>query len=97
MNDRLGPRAELFRLWIVRYDDWQPQHWNQRPPRATAVRPIEETVYSAEEAALLLEGFNGWMLENLASQSQDRRWAIAVPVRIVYEGDVVEGEEVSGD
>jgi hypothetical protein len=97
MNVCPDPRAELFRLWIVSYDNWQPQHWNERPPRATAVCPIEEAVYSAEEAALLVEGFNSWILENLVGQSQDCRWAIAVPVRIRYEGDVEAGQEVVGD
>jgi hypothetical protein len=97
MNTRHDPRAELFRLWIVRYDDWQPTHWNDWPTRAAAVRPIEETVYSAEEAALLLEGFNSWILENISRESEDRHWAIAVPVRIRYEGDAVEGEIVIGD
>lgn len=97
MNPRHDPQAELFRLWIVRYYDWRPTHWNERPPRATALCPMEDAVYSSEEATLLLEGFNGWIVQNqnVASGQQDRRWAIAVPVRLVYEGDLVEGEVVN--
>jgi hypothetical protein len=81
----------VFRLWIATYADWKPARWSDLPPRATAVEPVEEATYSADEAALFLEGFNSAMLEC------DRPiWAVAVPIVIRYEGDAVPGAPVRG-
>lgn len=71
--------------------DWRPARWSDLPPQATAVEPVEEKAYSADEAALFLEGFNSAML------ASDRPiWAVAVPVVVRYEGDVVPGARVRG-
>ena len=81
----------LFRLWIATYEDWRPLRWNDAPPRATALELVEDAAYSADEAALFLEGFNSGMLEH------DRPiWAVAVPIAIRYEGDAVPGASVQG-
>lgn len=46
---------------------------------------------------LLVEGFNDWIVQNRRATVplEDRRWAIAVPVRVIYEGDLEEGQVVS--
>jgi hypothetical protein len=81
----------LFRLWIATYADWRPGHWNDAPPRATALELVEDAAYTAEEAALFLQGFNTLMLEH------DRPiWAVAVPVVVRYEGDAQVGGSVQG-
>jgi hypothetical protein len=81
----------LFRIWIATYADWRPGHWNDAPPRATALELVDDAAYSAEEAALFLQGFNTAMLE------EDRPiWAIAVPVVVRYEGDAQVGGCVRG-
>jgi hypothetical protein len=97
MNARRDPTSESFRVWIVECQDGRPAHWSERPSRARALRPLENSVYSHEEAMLLVEGFNDWIVQNrLATVPlEDRRWAIAVPVRVMYEGDLVPGDEVS--
>lgn len=80
-----------FRVWIATYDDWRPLGWNQSPPRAVALEPVADALYSAEEAALFLEGFNTAMLEC------DRRiWAVAVPITVRYDGDALAGGPVEG-
>lgn len=79
----------LFRIWVVRYDRWQPAAWNDLPPRAVAVEAAEATPFSAAEAARFLEGFNGTMLAR-----PTRLWAVAVPVTIRYEGDLRAGQIV---
>jgi hypothetical protein len=94
MIDRHDSGVELFRLWIVRCSNWQPTHWNQQPPRATVERLVDEAVYSAQEAALVLEGFNGWILQELDTARGACLWAVAVPVRIRYEGDLEAGTEM---
>ena len=66
-------------------------HDSDVPPRATALEPVARALYSAEEAALFVEGFNGSML------CGDRPlWAVAVPITIRYEGDVQPGMVVRG-
>ncbi|MEX0675976.1 MAG: hypothetical protein WD063_02795 [Pirellulales bacterium] len=81
----------LFRLWIAMYRDWRPERWNDSPPEATALELVEDAAYSAEEAALFLEGFNSAMLEH------DRPiWAVAIPIAVHYEGDAAPGASVQG-
>jgi hypothetical protein len=82
---------QMFRLWIATYVDWRPSQWNQSPPRATALEPVDESLYGAREAALFLEGFNSAMLDG------DRPlWAVAVPITMRYEGDAQPGASVVG-
>lgn len=86
---RGGP--PMFRVWIATYTDWHPCEWSQLPPSAIALEPVDDALYSAGEAALFLEGFNGSML------SGDRPiWAVAVPITISYEGDAQAGMPVHG-
>jgi hypothetical protein len=84
-----GPR--MFRLWIATYADWRPAQWNQAPPRATALELVEDALYSADEAAQFLEGFNSLMLEH-----DQPIWAVAVSVTVRYEGDAQPGMSVQG-
>jgi hypothetical protein len=81
---RAGGRVwPLFRVWITRYEKWQPSAWDELPPRATAVEPADASAMSAREAVRFLEGFNRTMLTRLLPI-----WAVAVPVTILYEGDL---------
>lgn len=84
-------REPMFRLWIATYVDWRPMQWNQTPPRATAMELVEDTLFSADKAALFLEGFNRSVLHG------DRPiWAVAVPITVRYEGDAQVGMPVEG-
>lgn len=80
-----------FRLWIASYADWRPSHWNDVPPRATAIEIVDDVLYSATEAALFLHGFNGCMLADDQSI-----WAVALPVAVRYDGDAFPGMAVNG-
>lgn len=82
----------LYRLWIASCSAWHPSHWNEVPSRATAVEPVEDGLYSADEAAMFLEGFNGSMLCDTSPEI----WAVAVPVVIRYDGDARAGESIQG-
>ncbi len=73
----------LFRVWITRFERWQPTAWDELPPRATAVEPADGSAMSAREAVRFLEGFNRTMLARLLPI-----WAVAVPVTIHYDGDL---------
>lgn len=77
--------------WSDDFADWRPVQWNQLPPQATALELIDEALYSAEEAAMFLQGFNTLMLDH------DRPiWAVAVRVTLRYEGDAQCGMSVQG-
>ncbi len=86
-----GAISPIFRLWIALCDPWQPKHWRDLPPRAVALELLDPRTFSREEAALLIEGFNGWAQEN--SQPY---WALAVLVTPRYDGDARPGEVVVG-
>jgi hypothetical protein len=82
---------QMFRLWITTYANWRPAQWSDSPPTAIALEAVENALYSADEAALFLEGFNSAMLEN-----SEPIWAVAVPVTVRYEGDAQPGMPVRG-
>ena len=81
----------MFRLWITRYDNWQPQHWYDVPPAVVTTEPAEDRPVPIEEAIAFLEGFNGQML-----RESQTCWAIAAPVTIQYRGDFAPNERVVG-
>ena len=81
----------MFRLWIATYRDWRPSHWSQVPPRAVALEPVEDAVYSHDEAALFVEGFNQSVLAD-----ERMLWAVAVPVTVCYMGDAQAGMPIEG-
>jgi hypothetical protein len=65
MKSARGRAWPLFRVWITRFEKWQPQEWHELPPRATAVEPADASAMSAHEAIRFLEGFNRTMLARL--------------------------------
>lgn len=81
--------APLYRVWIAQYQDWRPDRWEDVPPRFRAVEPATAGRLSPEAAAHWLEGFNGAMLA-----VEKNFWAVAVAVRLRYEGDLVAGQTV---
>lgn len=85
------PPPAAFRLWIAGYSGWCPTNWTDRPPLATALEPVSEATYSAEDARLFLEGFNSQMLRDAR-----QLWVVAVPVALRFEGDLRPGDEIRG-
>ncbi len=88
---QIRPSA-VFRLWITSYRQWRPECWSDRPPLATALEPVSDAIYSAEDAQLFLEGFNSQMLRD-----ERELWVVAVPVTLRFEGDVRPGDEIRAD
>jgi hypothetical protein len=82
---------QRFRIWIASYSDWTPLRWNESPPRATALEPAADVLYTAAEAALFLEGFNSSILD-----TPQPIWAVAVPISVRYEGDAIVGMPLCG-
>ena len=91
MNDPGAARPELYRIWKVRCPvAWEPTTWDELPPSAWAVEPAEQGAFSAEDARSYLAGFNQAMLAD-----RQRLWALAVPVRVAYEGDLRVGDRLN--
>ncbi|HVU85944.1 MAG TPA: hypothetical protein VHD36_01400 [Pirellulales bacterium] len=78
--------AERYRIWIAKFQDWQPRSWRDLPREAVAVELAESGCFSANDALAYIEGFN-----RVAIGRSDHRWAVAMPV-IAYEGDPAPGE-----
>ena len=78
-----------FRVWIARYDHWQPCGHGDVPAEATALEPAEHGTMSRSEATAYVEAFNRTALEG-----GRRIWAIALPVVVRYEGDPEPGETI---
>jgi hypothetical protein len=76
MNRALSKSAPIYRIWVVAYDDWRPLSWHQRPPAGRMLELADDACFSRRQARAFLEGFNSEML-----QAQQKRWAVAVPVR----------------
>ncbi len=85
------PCEPLFRVWIADSGDWLPQRWNEVPPVAVAVQLADDGCLVADEAREFLKGFNRQML----AQARPL-WAVALPVRVQYQGDAQPGERIEG-
>lgn len=83
-------RPTGFRVWIAACKGWQPTHPLDRPPEAMVLEPAEDGVLSAAQAACYVETFN-----RAALARGLRVWAIAIPVTVRYEGDVLAGQTVA--
>jgi hypothetical protein len=81
--------ARRYRVWIVR-SRRPPENWRQLPAAAAAVEPAEQRSMNARRARVYVEAFNG------VSSAADRdHWAVAVPVRLRYDGDLPPGEIIA--
>jgi hypothetical protein len=78
--------AKRFRVWIVVYRDWQPDHFCDMPPRATALEPAEPRAMTARQARRYVGAFN-----RAALAGGKRVWAVALPVAVSYRGDAQPG------
>jgi hypothetical protein len=81
---------QLFQVWIVAYENWQPAAWNDVPPRAVALEPAEPALLTAVEAAQFVAGFNQTMIEEPRNL-----WAVPVPVVLRQECRLVPGLSVT--
>jgi len=84
-----SPR-KAYRVWITASGDWQPNDPHDIPPDATALEPAEEGVFPARRAARYVTAFNRTALARGL-----RVWAVALPVVVRYEGDVVAGQRLA--
>ena len=61
------------------------------PPRAVAVEPVEDGLYSLVEAAVFARAFNEIMLSDTRPL-----WVVAVPVSLRFDGDATSGMPIVG-
>jgi hypothetical protein len=87
MHPSNSPHAGQYRVWIVEYADWQPRDPRGVPPQARALEPAEEGTMSARQARLYTQSFNRTILA-----ARRQVWAVAVPVIVRYEGDLLPGQ-----
>lgn len=88
---RLAPfDGEVFRVWIADVSGWRASAGHEIPPRAVALVPAEDDVFSAAEAAAYVEGFN-----SQAIRKRRRMRAVAVKVGVRYQGDLQPGQALS--
>lgn len=83
-------RRPLYRVWITRCDAWSPRSWNDMPPRMVAVEPAESAAMTSAEAAIYVAAYNRAMIA-----LRRRRWAVAIPVWLRFEGDLVPGQRLT--
>lgn len=76
-----------YRVWVLKYNDWQPMSWSEVPPRGVVLEPAEPGCLSENEAAVFVETFNQSMLHQ-----RRKLWAVSVPVAIRYLGDLRPGQ-----
>ncbi len=86
MNDRKRFVARRFRVWITVYRDWQPGHYGDVPPQATALEPAEPRPMTARQARRYVGAFN-----RVALARGKKIWAVALPVTVSYGGDAQPG------
>jgi hypothetical protein len=79
-----------WRVWLVRYEQWQPDSWNAVPADATAIEPAERGTMSARRARRYVEAFN-----RAAHGGPRKIWAVAVPITVRYVGDPLPGEPLA--
>ena len=92
ISSRKQPQTDQqYRLWIVRYEGRRLKSWHEQPSKVTAVMTAVDGCYSAEQAKVFLEAFNGEMLKD-----EQRRWAVAVPVKVRYYGDLAMDDKLAG-
>jgi hypothetical protein len=82
--------ADRYRVWIVRFENWQPGDWCELPPHGQVVELAEADCLTSAQADSFRQGFNRAMLGQSAGL-----WAIAVPVVVRYEGDLQLGMEIA--
>lgn len=99
---KLGPNRanhRRFRLWLVLCDiHWNPARWDEVPRHALALEPVVDAApsplgdgcVSADQAAAYLEAFNRAMIAD-----HQRRWAVALPVEIRYDGEPTRGDDLA--
>jgi hypothetical protein len=84
-TDHFG--GDRFRVWIARYQRWRPGDYRDVPPTAVAVEPAEPGTMSGEEAATYVAAFN-----RSALGRSGNLWAVALPVKVWYQGEPRPGE-----
>ena len=87
MADRQTGRRVRYRVWITSCGNWQPEDYGDTPPEAVALEPAEQGTMSSREAGRYVRAFN-----RIAATRRQKVWAVAVPVRVCYEGDPHPGE-----
>lgn len=76
-------KQELYRIWIVRPENWSPRSWRAVPIWHTALEPMGDELLGPEESLACLRAMN----EQLREQRSEL-WGVRVPVRLTCQGDL---------
>ncbi len=87
MEGKAKAAESRCRVWIVRYGEAAPAGWHEVPPGAVAIEPAEGQTMTAKRARRYVEAFN-----RAALDGTQKIWAVALPVRVRYDGDPRPGE-----
>ena len=90
MDNQTRAAKGRCRVWIVRYGGDPPADWHDIPRDAVAMEPAERQTMSAGQARRYVEAFN-----RAAVGGARKVWAVALPVRPRYDGDLHPGELLS--
>jgi hypothetical protein len=87
MDGKAKPVENRCRVWIVHYREAAPTGWHDVPLGAVAIEPAEGRTMTASQAKRYVEAFN-----RAAVGGTRKVWAVALPVRVRYDGDPRPGE-----
>jgi hypothetical protein len=83
-------REGRYRVWLVRSQRGSLGPLGAAPRQLVAVEPAEETLMTASQAGEYVAAYNA-----AALVGESGLWAIAVPVTILYEGDLRPGRPLA--
>jgi hypothetical protein len=77
-------QKELYRIWLVRPENWAPKGQREATPLwHTAIQAMDDTLLTADESLAYLEVMN----ERLRVH-RGALWGIRVPIRLLPKGDL---------
>lgn len=77
-------QKELYRIWLVRPENWAPKRQRDATPLwHTAIEAVDDTLLTPEESLAYLEAMNDRLRVHRGAL-----WGIRVPIRLQPEGDL---------
>ena len=90
MSGTMYPEKTRYRVWIVRYNGKPLPGLRGVPAGAVAVEPAEQGTMTGRAAQRYADAFN-----RAALAGPHKVWAVALPVRVRYEGDPRPGDAIA--
>src|SRR5262249_10952103 len=78
-------RKEMYRVWILHCQPWEPRNPADIPPRGIVLELAEKELFTGDEARDYVEGFN------ISPERPHSVWVIRIAVRWQTERQVIPG------